>query len=142
MKKQGVRTKISLVVIKALVSRSWCNESKGPGKILILFIGLNRLVEDEENLFLSLKLAEGKGFSDEAIHSLLKKEYHIPVGFLELKEQLRYIMVFHSLFNRMGRVTKEIKKVFDTISKRERLIGILFNKDLLAGARIIVVLDN
>ena len=108
----------------------------------MFFIEPNRLVEDEENLFLSLKLAEGKGFSDEAIHSLLKKEYHIPVGFLELKEQLRYIMVFHSLFNRMGRVTKEIKKVIDTISKRERLIGILFNKDLLAGARIIVVLDN
>ena len=117
MKKQGVRTKISLVVIKALVSRSWCNESKGPGKILILFIGLNRLVEDEENLFLSLKLMEGKGFSDEAIRSLLKKEYHIPTGPLGLKEQLRYIMVFHSLFNRIGRGTKEIKKVFDTISK-------------------------
>ena len=125
MKKNGICTKIPLVVIKALVSRSWCNESEGPGKISMFFIGLNRLVEDEENLFLLLKLAEGKGFFYEVIRSLLKKEYHIPAGPLELKEQLRYMTVFYSLFNGTRRATKEIKKIFDTISKRERLIGLL-----------------
>ena len=77
----------------------------------MFFIGQNCLVKDKENLFLSMKLAKGKGFSDKVIHFLLKKEYHIPTCPLELKEQLWYIMVFHSLFNGIGRSTKEIKKI-------------------------------
>jgi len=108
----------------------------------MFFIRSNRLLEDEESLFLSLKLAEDKGFSDEVIYFLLKKEYHIPTDPLKLKEQLQYITVFHSLFNRLGKSTKEIMKVFDTISKRECLLSLLFNNDPLAGARIITALDN
>jgi len=137
-----MRAKIPLIVVKALISGSWCNKNKGPGKMSMFFIGPNCLLEDEESLFLSLKLAEGKGFSDEVNRALLKKEYHIPTGPLELKEQLRYITVFHSLFNRPGKATKEIKKVFDTVSKREHLMSLLFNNNPLAGARIIAVLDN
>ena len=88
----------------------------------MFFIGPNSMLEDKESLFLSLKLAKGKGFSDKAIRSLLKKEYHIPTSLLELKEQLCYITVFHSLFNGHGKSTKKIKKVFDMVSKRDCLL--------------------
>ena len=110
--------------------------------MLIFFIGLNCLAKNKEKLFLSLKLTKGKGFSDEIIRSLLKKEYYIPTGPLELKEQLQYIIIFHSLFNRIERVIKEMRKVFDTVLKQERLIDLHFNEDPLVGARIIVVFDN
>ena len=89
-----------------------------------------------------MKLAEDKGFTDEAIKSLLKKEFYISIGPLELKEHLRYITVFHSLFNGTGKATKEIKKVFDAVSKCKRLVRLLSNNDPLIGARIIAALDN
>jgi len=37
---------------------------------------------------------------------------------------------------------KEIKKVFDIVSKRDCTIYLIFNKDRLVGARIITSLDN
>ena len=120
--------KIPLIIIKALVSDNWFNENEDPGRMSIFFISSNSLLEDEESLFLSLKLAEGKDFLDKAIWSLLKKEYHILTSPLELKEQLHYITVFHSLFNSLGKSTKEIKKVFDMVFKREWLVRLLFNK--------------
>ena len=49
---------------------------------------------------------------------------------------------FHSLFNGTGRATKEVKKVFDAVSKRERTIRLLFNDEPLSGTRIIASLDN
>ena len=72
----------------------------------------------------------------------MKKEYHIPIALLELKEQLHYITVFYSLYNGIDRATKKIKKVFDTVLKRECLISLLYNKDLLVGVRIIAAMDN
>ena len=108
----------------------------------MFFIGPNDLLDDEEGLFLVLKLAEGKGFSDKAIHSLLKKEFHISTGPLELKEQLHFITIFYSLFNGPGKARKKIKKVFDIVSKRKYLIRLLFNSNPLAGARVIAALDN
>ena len=75
----------------------------------IFFIGPNSLLDDEESLFLALKFNKDIGFIDEAIRSLLKKEFHIPTSPLELKEQLRYITVFHSVFNGTGRAIREIK---------------------------------
>ena len=51
-------------------------------------------------------------------------------------------MVFHSLFNRLGKAIKKIKKVFDTVLKYEHLIYLLFNEDLLAESRVIAALNN
>jgi len=109
LKKENIRAKIPLIVIKALVSGNWCNESEGPSKMSMFFIGPNSLLDDEESLFLALKFDEGTGFTDEAIRSLLKKEFHILTSPLELKEQLHYITVFHSVFNGTGRAIREIK---------------------------------
>ena len=106
MKLQGVRVKIAFVVVKYLVSGNWCNESEGPKKMLILYVGPNSLLDDEESLLLSLKLAEGKGFVHEAIRDLLKKEFHILEAPLELKDHLRCITVFHSPFNGTDKATK------------------------------------
>ena len=52
-----------------------------------------------------LKLAEGKGFSADAIRSLLKKELHMPTEPLDLKENLQHVTVLHSLFNGSGNST-------------------------------------
>ena len=119
MKKAGVRVRIPLIIVKALISGNWCNESKSLSKLSMFFIEPNSQVDDKESLFLALKMTEGSGFTDEAIKSLLKKEYYISTNLLELKEQLRYITVFHSLFNRTGKSTKGIKGVFDIVSKRD-----------------------
>lgn len=142
LKKENIRAMIPLIVVKALVSGNWCNKSEGPSKMSMFFIGPNSLLNDEESLFLALKFDEGTGFADEAIRSLLKKEFHIPTSPLELKEQLRCITVFHSVFNDAGKATREIKRVFDAVSKRDRLLRLLFNNDPLAGAKIIAALDN
>ena len=64
---------------------------------------------------MALKFAEGSGFTDDGIRSLLKKDYHFPTGPLELKEQLRFITVFHSIFSWPGRSTREIKRVRDNV---------------------------
>ena len=72
MKRQGVREKIPLIVVKVLVPGNWFNENKGPNKMSIFFIGPNNLLDDEESLLLALKLAERKDVADGAIRSLLK----------------------------------------------------------------------
>jgi hypothetical protein len=59
LKKENIRAKIPLIVIKALVSGNWCNESEGPSKMSMFFIGPNSLLDDEESLFLALKFDEG-----------------------------------------------------------------------------------
>ena len=125
-----------LIMVKALVSANWYNESEGPKKTSIFFIVPNILLDDEESLVLALKLAKGKDFT---INHFFPVEEGIscPNGSLELKEHLRCITVFSSLFIGTGNATKDIKIVFDEVAKRERLIRLLFNDDLLAGARII-----
>ena len=65
---------------KYLKSFHWCNDSEGPVKLSMLFIVPNSLLDDGNGLFLKLKMAEGKGFTDESVHSLLKKDHYIPIG--------------------------------------------------------------
>ena len=101
-----------LIAVNTLVSGQCLNEIEGPSKMPMLFIGPNSLLNEEESLFLALKLAEGKGFSDDAISSLLKKELHMTKNYFELKEHFRYITVFHILFNGSRKATKEINVCF------------------------------
>ena len=70
------------------------------------------MLEDEESLFLTLEISEGKRFTDEVICSLLKKEYHIRKGTLELKEYLYYFIVFHSLYERVRKSYEGYKVCF------------------------------
>ena len=81
----------------------------------MFFIGSKILLDDEESSFLALKLAKVQGFLDDDIRSLLKNEFYIPTNPLELKEYLRHITVFHSLFNGSAKATKEIKRVFEVV---------------------------
>ena len=50
--------------------------------------------------------------------------------------------MFRSIFNGVERSTREMTRVHDTISKKEIVIRLSLNEDPLAGARILITLDE
>ena len=143
MKREGARVHLPLVMVKALVSGDWCNEySNDPSKVSMFFIGPCSKVDDDENIRLQLKIATGKGLSDDTINKLLKKDYYIPTSQLELKEQMRLIAIFHNTFLGPCINTLKYKRLYDIVAKREVLLQRHFQQDKMIGARFITAIDN
>ena len=87
IKRQGASTSLALVLIKPKITEEWNNDNNdSPSKLSILFIGANNQEKDDENLHFSLRLSEGKVFSEESIPALMKKEHCNPFENFESRE--------------------------------------------------------
>ena len=103
MNQNRARVKLPHVIIKDLVSGSWCNRNADrPGKLSVLFTDPICQTFDEEILLNAFLVSEGKGLLKDKIKDLINKETHAAADSLEQKEKIILIVIFQSIFVRKG----------------------------------------
>ena len=99
-------------------------------------------MDEDENIKLSLTWSEGEGLSDKTINKIIKKEYFLWSNTFDLREQLRTIAIFCSLFVGNGIVTNQLKKLHETIVKNDASVRRHFNQDKLFRVKLMCSIDN